>query len=871
MQTALVDGHHGLTVDQHLDILRQQAQELHVVLNFWSVCSYDNQESLGHVWKPLVQATGGDFHRFSLRINPQDEKWRLQEALRRYFAKPLATKCLFRWRGTPMLYVVPGSMAGCVGTSIAEGDTFQANCIDADTSISMRLAMDDARRVEGWNSFDQKMPASSRSGSGRHSFARGSAAGGGSASREDKLADAVVMQLVFSYESIESFPAPVTVDAHTTTSSTGVSHGKVDTPDPVAAAAVDDDDNHDPWAFFRQGMDIWGHEWRLAFEQLLFPDRRGHGIQSSAPASAPASATATVYDFMDDDLSEEDHEKVMILRKLFATYNATLEAKRNPSSSSSSSSISGQSGKTSSSRHRHRFKNFHLRRDRAYPVDHVLVVRKHVRVVTLCLECTNNITKLRESCNLSVAMGLMLREALHHVGGGGGGGGGDAGAVAAGVSPSPGPGGGGGGGGMDAVDQLVQRLHRNVGGEKDLFNAMMSVLHRAATLKEVELRTIYQKRNGGGHYTVDIASLHRFLMVDEPYTRDVIHTLYRALARVLASIESDPLTIRDRSVVGGKEHTLWSTPRVHDEMIDWMFLVLRAAPPVAVQLLIPNLRGIHIHHANVSSSTTPSIPSSMPLTPPTPSATLSTSTEAVVERPATQVEPSTSSGKAILGEGKLVQFDDTGLLSHDSDTTSAKTTIITAPPSLPPGATTPTTTLTTTVPTTDSIEESTIDSQSQRHATPSAATTTTSTNDGSSPFTGRILMTTEALPLRRDAMMSSSSELFLLDAGSEIILYQPMTFRKQRTAVSHRQQEQEQPTSVDVDGLYKSVFPFLSFRLLDHPLLPRLILAEAGEHSAHAFTSHMLEDHSSDANAMSFAECKQLTLRILEAINFDSK
>eukprot|EP01033_Poteriospumella_lacustris_P009153 gene9153-6583_t len=542
-ETAMVDGHHhGLTVDQQLEILRQQANELSVVLNFWSVCSYDNQESLGHVWKPLIQATGGDFHRFSLRINPQDEKWRLQEALRRYFAKNVATKCLFRWRGTPMLYVVPGSMAGCVGTSTAEGDTFQANCLDGDSSVSMRLAMEDARRVEGWNSLDQKMPASSRSG--RHSFARGNAAG-----REDKLTDAVVMQLVFSYETIESFPPPITTENGKTASTATAT---------AATASEEDGDPVDPWAFFREGMDIWGHEWRSAFEELLFPDRLG---QQPSPLQGEHSN-------VDDDLSEEDHEKVMILRKLFATYNATLEAKRNPT------------------QRRNRFKNFQLRRDRSYPVEQVLVVRKRVRVMTLCLECTNNITKLRESCNLSVAMSLMLREALHHVGGGGGGN------VDGAATPSPlRGGGGGGGGGVDAVDQLVQRLHRNVGGEKDLFNAMMSVLHRAATLKEIELRTMYQKRNGGGHYTVDIASLHRYLMVDEPYTRDVIHTLYRALARILAAIESDPLTLgREQPSSSSVGPQRWSAPRVHDEMIDWMFLVLRAAPPVAVQLLIPNLR-----------------------------------------------------------------------------------------------------------------------------------------------------------------------------------------------------------------------------------------------------------------------------------------
>lgn len=828
----MIDGRHGVTVDQHLEILRQQANELSVVLNFWSVCSYDTQESLGHVWKPLIQATGGDFRRFSLRINPQDEKWRLQEALRRYFAKRVATKCLFRWRGTPMLYVVPGSMAGCVGTSMQEGDTFQANCLDGDSSVSMRLAMEDARRVEGWNSLDQKIPASS---SGRHSFARGHATGGSAAAREDKLADAVVMQLVFSYESIESFPAPATTtdDGHPSSTTTAATAAA------TAAMAQDDGDSVDPWAFFRDGMDIWGHEWRSAFEQLLFPDRLGQGENHD----------------VDDDLSEEDHEKVMILRKLFATYNATLEAKRNPT------------------QRRNRFKNFQLRRDRSYPVDHVLVVRKRVRVITLCMECTNNIGKLRESCNLSVAMSLMLREALHHVGGGGGASGNGA-ATATGTGVAPSSQRGGGGGGVDAVDHLVQRLHRNVGGEKDLFNAMMSVLHRAATLKEIELRAIYQKRNGGGHYTVDIASLHRYLMVDEPYTRDVIHTLYRALARILAAIESDPLTIGGReqlplpsSSTSSVGHHVWSAPRVHDEMIDWMFLVLRAAPPVAVQLLIPNLRGIHIHTATTSAAAAAAAAassSSTPLTPP-PTTTSPASMEDTLEQATAPLQPSShsngnGSGKAVFGAGKLVQFDDTGLLPASD--VAVNNDIL--PPSIAAVATT-----TTTVPTTNSTEDTT-------DLSPRPAITTSGTATATAAATAnvsRILMTTEALPLRRDAMMSASSELFLLDAGSEIILYQPMAYRQQRT--KQVQQQEQQPssslTAAEIDGVYKSVFPFLSFRLLDHPLLPRLILAEAGEHSSHAFTSHMLEDHSSEANAMSFAECKQLTLRILEAIDFNGK
>jgi hypothetical protein len=736
-------------------ILQQKMTDLGITLNLWSVCSYDGQETLGHLWKPVVQATGGNFYRFTLRINPEDEKWRLKEELRRFFAKRLATKCLIKLRVTPSLNVIDKSVAGCVTTFDQESDMFQANAMDEDTSVSMRFLVDDSFRSAGWNSLDQKLPSTPASNKKNN--------------RSDERGhglEAVVIQVVVSYETVEAVPF-VTLEKP----------DKIVNEGNVPPTFCEGEEFSDPWQFFQNAMSIWGHEWKCGVQKLLFPKEND-----------TTSIRNEEY-FSDDDL-----EKISILRKMFAKYRPNL-INNGKSLASSSTTLNRNRS------HKNIFqKSFPLRRESAFPAQRSLCTRKYVRVINLCLDCTENITQLRDSCNLSVALSIFLREALHRVGGYN-----TVSPLLASIPPRV----------STPTDNLMERINQNIGGEKELFNSIVHILQRAAKLKEIELRKLYQKRNSGGHYTVDIVSLHKHIMVEESYSRDVIHSIYRVMARILSHIDSDPLRFHSRELI---------IPRVRDELIEWMFRILRSSPSVLIQLVIPNLRGVKLPK---SGSSKKAFVSSDDIPVISPSTTISdTNVERIKEtRPA-------------LSQGLTVQFDDTGLLSSD-------------------------------VPEVSSIGQQapmTVSRDNKAANDDKISSTCEIGSEKDSPFSMGdnehcVKMLLEPIPLRRNAMMSADCNAFLLDSGTELILYKPLTFGEQWLGSDR--------TSGDDHIFERSIFPFLAFRLMDHPVLPRLVIAEAGELSAHTFSSHLLEDTTSEANSLSFMECKELTLQILESTSFD--
>ena len=114
-----------------------------------------------------------------------------------------------------------------------------------------------------------------------------------------------------------------------------------------------------------------------------------------------------------------------------------------------------------------------------------------------------------------------------------------------------------------------------------------------------------------------------------------------------------------------------------------------------------------------------------------------------------------------------------------------------------------------------------------------------------------------SIDLRRDKMIESNSNHFLLDSVFELVSYRSLT--SHYTKCPHRELvERTDETSQNVDIIsskesdeWKSqvkgcqgqrILEMLINRLYEHPIVPRLLMAEAGTASAGYFTSYFVED-----------------------------
>lgn len=108
------------TFADNLHLLSKQFIQLSVSINLYAVCAYDKDQSDVSSWKTLSTNTGGQIHRVTLGYYPANAVQYLSTLLDRIFHQIYATRCQMKLRTSAhLLYHYENDVSGCLLTKVS--------------------------------------------------------------------------------------------------------------------------------------------------------------------------------------------------------------------------------------------------------------------------------------------------------------------------------------------------------------------------------------------------------------------------------------------------------------------------------------------------------------------------------------------------------------------------------------------------------------------------------------------------------------------------------------------------------------------------------------------------------------------------------